>query len=202
MINDDVAVDIARIEASGLTPLQKQQEFRLLADRLKNKDLRERLEKVVGEQSHPFHKALQSDEVALEYVYYLRANVNQGLGGKVVADEATSALNWVQDSASQQLLEMVANKGKFVTTNGKQMDFFATAAIAKNKAKADKVKKKIGDKDFEQIADDFIKGKITDEDLKIVAPLFKEAQDVFKYATEEEVVPGATRLDVNPSGRR
>ena len=202
MINDDVAVDIARIEASGLTPLQKQQEFRLLADRLKNKDLRERLEKVVGEQSHPFHKALQSDEVALEYVYYLRANVNQGLGGKVVADEATSALNWVQDSASQQLLEMVANKGKFVTTNGKQMDFFATAAIAKSKAKADKVKKKIGDKDFEQIADDYIKGKITDEDLKIVAPLFKEAQDDLVNAfigTYYDELPSITRGFVDPT---
>ena len=202
MINDDVAVDIARIEASGLTPLQKQQEFRLLADRLKNKDLRERLEKVVGEQSHPFHKALQSDEVALEYVYYLRANVNQGLGGKVVADEATSALNWVQDSASQQLLEMVANRGKFVTTNGKQMDFFATAAIAKSKAKADKVKKKIGDKDFEQIADDYIKGKITDEDLKIVAPLFKEAQDDLVNAfigTYYDELPSITRGFVDPT---
>ena len=202
MINDDVAVDIARIEASGLTPLQKQQEFRLLADRLKNKDLRERLEKVVGEQSHPFHKALQSDEVALEYVYYLRANVNQGLGGKVVADEATSALNWVQDSASQQLLEMVANRGKFVTTNGKQMDFFATAAIAKSKAKADKVKKKIGDKDFEQIADDYIKGKITDEDLKIVAPLFKEAQDDLVNSfigTYYDELPSITRGFVDPT---
>ena len=202
MINDDVAVDIARIEASALTPLQKQQEFRLLADRLKNKDLRERLEKVVGEQSHPFHKALQSDEVALEYVYYLRANVNQGLGGKVVADEATSALNWVQDSASQQLLEMVANKGKFVTTNGKQMDFFATAAIAKSKAKADKVKKKIGDKDFEQIADDYIKGKITDEDLKIVAPLFKEAQDDLVNSfigTYYDELPSITRGFVDPT---
>lgn len=202
MINDDVAVDIARIEASGLTPLQKQQEFRLLADRLKNKDLRERLEKVVGEQSHPFYKALQSDEVALEYVYYLRANVNQGLGGKVVADEATSALNWVQDSASQQLLEMVANKGKFVTTNGKQMDFFATAAIAKSKAKADKVKKKIGDKDFEQIADDYIKGKITDEDLKIVAPLFKEAQDDLVNSfigTYYDELPSITRGFVDPT---
>ena len=202
MINDDVAVDIARIEASGLTPLQKQQEFRLLADRLKNKDLRERLEKVVGEQSHPFHKALQSDEVALEYVYYLRANVNQGLGGKVVADEATSALNWVQDSASQQLLEMVANKGKFVTTNGKQMDFFATASIAKSKAKADKVKKKIGDKDFEQIADDYIKGKITDEDLKIVAPLFKEAQDDLVNSfigTYYDELPSITRGFVDPT---
>ena len=202
MINDDVAVDIARIEASTLTPLQKQQEFRLLADRLKNKDLRERLEKVVGEQSHPFHKALQSDEVALEYVYYLRANVNQGLGGKVVADEATSALNWVQDSASQQLLEMVANKGKFVTTNGKQMDFFATAAIAKSKAKADKVKKKIGDKDFEQIADDYIKGKITDEDLKIVAPLFKEAQDDLVNSfigTYYDELPSITRGFVDPT---
>jgi hypothetical protein len=202
MINDDVAVDIARIEASGLTPLQKQQEFRLLADRLKNKDLRERLEKVVGEQSHPFHKALQSDEVALEYVYYLRANVNQGLGGKVVADEATSALNWVQDSASQQLLEMVANRGKFVTTNGKQMDFFATAAIAKSKAKADKVKKKIGDKDFEQIADDYIKGKITDEDLKIVAPLFKEAQDDLVNSfigTYYNELPSITRGFVDPT---
>jgi len=202
MINDDVAVDIARIEASGLTPLQKQQEFRLLADRLKNKDLRERLEKVVGEQSHPFHKALQSDEVALEYVYYLRANVNQGLGGKVVADEATSALNWVQDSASQQLLEMVANKGKFVTTNGKQMDFFATAAIAKSKTKADKVKKKIGNKDFEQIADDYIKGKITDEDLKIVAPLFKEAQDDLVNSfigTYYDELPSITRGFVDPT---
>ena len=202
MINDDVAVDIARIEASTLTPLQKQQEFRLLADRLKNKDLRERLEKVVGEQSHPFHKALQSDEVALEYVYYLRANVNQGLGGKVVADEATSALNWVQDSASQQLLEMVANRGKFVTTNGKQMDFFATAAIAKSKAKADKVKKKIGDKDFEQIADDYIKGKITDEDLKIVAPLFKEAQDDLVNSfigTYYDELPSITRGFVDPT---
>ena len=202
MINDDVAVDIARIEASGLTPLQKQQEFRKLADKLKNGDLKKRLEKVVGEQSHPFHKALQSDEVALEYVYYLRANVNQGLGGKVVADEATSALNWVQDSASQQLLEMVANRGKFVTTNGKQMDFFATAAIAKSKAKADKVKKKIGDKDFEQIADDYIKGKITDEDLKIVAPLFKEAQDDLVNSfigTYYDELPSITRGFVDPT---
>ena len=202
MINDDVAVDIARIEATGLSPLQKQQEFRKLADRLKNGDLRKRLEKVVGEQSHPFNKALQSDEVALEYVYYLRANVNQGLGGKVIADEGTSALNWVQDTASQQLLEMVANKGKFVTKEGKSMDFFATAAIAKNKAKADKVKKKIGDKDFEQIADDYIKGKITDEDLKIVAPLFKEAQDDLVNAfigTYYDELPSITRGFVDPT---
>ena len=177
MINDDVAVDIARIEASALTPLQKQQEYRTLADKLKNGELRGRLEKVVGEQSHPFHKALQSDEVALEYVYYLRANVNQGLGGKVLADEATSALNWVQDTASKQLLDMVANRGKFITKEGKEMDFLASAAIAKSKAKTEKVKKKLGDKDFEQLADDYIKGKISDEDLKTVAPLFKEAQD-------------------------
>ena len=201
IINDDVAVDIARIEATGLSPLQKQQEFRKLADRLKNGDLKKRLEKVVGEQSHPFHKALQSDEVALEYVYYLRANVNQSLGGKVIADETTSALNWVQDTASQQLLEMVANRGKFVTTNGKQMDFFATAAIAKNKAKADKIKKKIGEKDFEQIADDYIKGKISDEDLKIVAPLFKEAQDDLVNAflgTYYDELPGITRGFISP----
>ena len=202
MINDDVAVDIARIEASALTPLQKQQEYRKLADRLKNGDLKKRLEKVVGEQSHPFHKALQSDEVALEYVYYLRANVNQGLGGKVAVDETTSALNWVQDSASQQLLEMVANRGKFVTKEGKKMDFFATAAIAKNKAKAEKVKKKIGDKDFEQIADDYIKGKITDEDLKIVAPLFKEAQDDLVNSfigTYYDELPNITRGFVDPT---
>jgi hypothetical protein len=202
MINDDAVVDLAKIEASALSPLQKQQEYRKLADRLKNGDLKERLAKVVGEESHPFHKALQSDEVALEYVYYLRANLNQGLGGKVVADEATSALNWVQDLANQQLLEMVANQGKFITKQGKQMDFFSTAAIAKNKAKAEKVKKKIGDKDFEQLADDYIKGKITDEDLKVVAPLFKEAQDDLVNSfigTYYDDLPSITRGFVDPT---
>ena len=202
MINDNVAVDIARIEASALTPLQKQQEFRKLADKLKNGELKGRLEKVVGEQSHPFHKALQSDEVALEYVYYLRANVNQGLGGKVLADETTSALNWVQDTASKQLLDMVANRGKFITKEGKQMDFLASAAIAKSKAKTEKVKKKLGDKDFEQLADDYIKGKINDDELKAIAPLFKEAQDDLVNAflgTYYDDLPSITRGFVDPT---
>ena len=202
MINDDAVVDIAKIEASALTPLQKQQEYRKLADRLKNGDLKERLAKVVGEESHPFHKALQSDEVALEYVYYLRANVQSSLGGKVFTDPATSALNWVQSSASQQLLEMVANKGKFITKEGKSMDFLASAAIAKSKAKTEKIKKKLGEKDFEQIADDYIKGKISDEDLKVVAPLFKEAQDDLVNSflgTYYDELPGLTRGYIAPT---
>tara|TARA_R100000030_G_scaffold45170_1_gene34112 strand:+ start:703 stop:5622 length:4920 start_codon:yes stop_codon:yes gene_type:complete len=202
MINDDVAVDIAKIESTTLPPLAKQKMFQVLADKLKNGSYRTRLEKVVGEQSHPFHKALDSDEVALEYVYYLRANVNQGLGGKVVADEATSALNWVQDTASQQLLEMVANKGKFVTTNGKKLDFLATAAIAKSKAKTEKVKKKLGDKDFDRIADDYIKGKISDQDLNAIAPLFKEAQDDLVNSflgTFYDDLPSITRGYVDPT---
>src|SRR6056300_162781 len=202
MINDDAVVDIAKIEASALTPLQKQQEYRKLADRLKNGDLKERLAKVVGEESHPFNKALQSDEVALEYVYYLRANVQSSLGGKVFTDPATSALNWVQSSASQQLLEMVANKGKFITKEGKSMDFLASAAIAKSKAKTEKIKKKLGEKDFEQIADDYIKGKISDEDLKVVAPLFKEAQDDLVNSflgTYYDELPGLTRGYIAPT---
>ena len=202
MINDDVAVDIAKIESTTLPPLAKQKMFQVLADKLKNGSYRTRLEKVVGEQSHPFHKALNSDEVALEYVYYLRANVNQGLGGKVVADEATSALNWVQDTASQQLLEMVANKGKFVTTNGKKLDFLATGAIAKSKAKTEKVKKKLGDKDFDRIADDYIKGKISDQDLNNIAPLFKEAQDDLVNSflgTFYDDLPSITRGYVDPT---
>ena len=42
IINDDVAVLLAKIDASDLTPLQKEQEFRKLADRLKNKDLQKK----------------------------------------------------------------------------------------------------------------------------------------------------------------
>ena len=202
IINDDVAVLLAKVDASDLTPLQKEQEFRKLADRLKNKDLKERLEKVVGQESHPFNKALQDDEVALEYVYYLRAALNQTLGGRVIADEASSALNWVQDIANKDLLNMIANGGKFTTTNGKKMGFLDGAAIARSKAKADKVKKKMGDKEFEQLADDYIGGKITEEDLAVIAPLFKEAQDDIVngfFGTYIEDMPELVRGYVDPN---
>ena len=202
IINDDVAVLLAKVDASDLTPLQKEQEFRKLADRLKNKDLKERLEKVVGQESHPFNKALQDDEVALEYVYYLRAALNQTLGGRVIADEASSALNWVQDIANKDLLNMIANGGKFTTTNGKKMGFLDGAAIARSKAKADKVKKKMGDKEFEQLADDYIGGKITEEDLAVIAPLFKEAQDDIVngfFNTYIEDMPELVRGYVDPN---
>ena len=202
IINDDVAVLLAKVDASDLTPLQKEQEFRKLADRLKNKDLKERLEKVVGQESHPFNKALRDDEVALEYVYYLRAALNQTLGGRVIADEASSALNWVQDIANKDLLNMIANGGKFTTTNGKKMGFLDAAAIARSKAKADKVKKKMGDKEFEQLADDYIGGKITEEDLAVIAPLFKEAQDDIVngfFGTYIEDMPELVRGYVDPT---
>lgn len=202
IINDDVAVLLAKVDASDLTPLQKEQEFRKLADRLKNKDLKERLEKVVGQESHPFNKALRDDEVALEYVYYLRAALNQTLGGRVIADEASSALNWVQDIANKDLLNMIANGGKFTTTNGKKMGFLDAAAIARSKAKADKVKKKMGDKEFEQLADDYISGKITEEDLAVIAPLFKEAQDDIVngfFGTYIEDMPELVRGYVDPT---
>ena len=177
MINDDVAVDIAKIEASNLTPLQKQTEYKKLSDSLKNGDKRARLEKVVGEPSHPFNKALESEEIALEYVYYLRATIQQALGGKVVADEAVSALNWVQESANISLLDMIASKGEFITTNGKKLNFTKAAAIARSKAKAEKIKKKLGQKEFDELSEDYIAGKISDEDLKLISPLFAEAQD-------------------------
>ena len=178
MINDDLAVDIARIESGALTPLQQQQEYQKLVKRLRDEDdLAPRLAKVVGEPSHPFNKALNSDDVALEYLYYLRATLQQSLGGKVVANEATSALNWVQGGANQQLLEMIANRGVFFTTKGKKLDFTGAAAIARSKAASEKIKKKIGQKDFNQLSDDYIKGKISDEDLKLTSPLFAEAQD-------------------------
>ena len=202
IINDDVAVLLAKVDASDLTPLQKEQEFRKLADRLKNKDLKERLEKVVGQESHPFNKALRDDEVALEYVYYLRAALNQTLGGRVIADEASSALNWVQDIANKDLLNMIANGGKFTTTNGKKMGFLDAAAIARSKAKAAKVKKKMGDKEFEQLADDYIGGKITEEDLAVIAPLFKEAQDDIVngfFGTYIEDMPELVRGYVDPT---
>jgi len=202
IINDDVAVLLAKIDASDLTPLQKEQEFRKLADRLKNKDLKERLEKVVGQESHPFNNALRDDEVALEYVYYLRAALNQTLGGRVIADEASSALNWVQDIANKDLLSMIANGGKFTTTNGKKMGFLDAAAIARSKAKADKVKKKMGDKEFDKIADDYINGKITEEDLAVIAPLFKEAQDDIVngfFGTYIEDMPELVRGYVDPT---
>ena len=202
IINDDVAVLLAKVDASDLTPLQKEQEFRKLADRLKNKDLKERLEKVVGQESHPFNNALRDDEVALEYVYYLRAALNQTLGGRVIADEASSALNWVQDIANKDLLNMIANGGKFTTTNGKKMGFLDAAAIARSKAKADKVKKKMGDKEFEQLADDYISGKITEEDLAVIAPLFKEAQDDIVngfFGTYIEDMPELVRGYVDPT---
>lgn len=202
IINDDVAVLLAKVDASDLTPLQKEQEFRKLADRLKNKDLKERLEKVVGQESHPFNNALRDDEVALEYVYYLRAALNQTLGGRVIADEASSALNWVQDIANKDLLNMIANGGKFTTTNGKKMGFLDAAAIARSKAKADKVKKKMGDKEFDKIADDYINGKITEEDLAVIAPLFKEAQDDIVngfFGTYIEDMPELVRGYVDPT---
>ena len=202
IINDDVAVLLAKVDASDLTPLQKEQEFRKLADRLKNKDLKERLEKVVGQESHPFNNALRDDEVALEYVYYLRAALNQTLGGRVIADEASSALNWVQDIANKDLLNMIANGGKFTTTNGKKMGFLDAAAIARSKAKADKVKKKMGNKEFDKIADDYINGKITEEDLAVIAPLFKEAQDDIVngfFGTYIEDMPELVRGYVDPT---
>lgn len=202
IINDDVAVLLAKVDASDLTPLQKKQEFRKLADRLKNKDLKERLEKVVGQESHPFNNALRDDEVALEYVYYLRAALNQTLGGRVIADEASSALNWVQDIANKDLLNMIANGGKFTTSNGKKMGFLDAAAIARSKAKADKVKKKMGDKEFDKIADDYISGKITEEDLAVIAPLFKEAQDDIVngfFGTYIEDMPELVRGYIDPT---
>ncbi len=177
MINDDLVAKIAKIDATDMTWVDKQKEFRKLANELKDGSMRTRLEDVVGDATHPFHKALTSDEVAEEYVYYLRANVHSSLGGKVTSDKATSASQWVDSQATKELLEMVSSNGKFVTANGKQMDFLGTAAMAKGKAKIKKVKKKLQDKDFEQLAKDYMDGKISDEDLKIISPLFKESQD-------------------------
>lgn len=202
MINDDLVAKIAKIDATDMTWVDKQKEFRKLANELKDGSMRTRLEDVVGDATHPFHKALTSDEVAEEYVYYLRANVHSSLGGKVTSDKATSASQWVDSQATKELLEMVSSNGKFVTANGKQMDFLGTAAMAKSKAKNKKVKNKLQDKDFEQLAKDYMDGKISDEDLKIISPLFKEAQDEVMEAflgTFYENLPSVTRGYKAPS---
>lgn len=108
-INDRIAVEIASIDAGVST---------LTLDKLvnqmyrKNGKYRKYLEDLVGDPSHPYHKALTNKKVAEEFLYTQRANLHQILGGQVI-DKGASAINWVKTSAAKQNLEMVANKGKF-----------------------------------------------------------------------------------------
>ena len=204
IVNDPLARDIARIDRLDVSWEAKETMFRHLANGLRKGQNRERLQQVVGDASHPFHKALDSTDVAEEYIYYLRANVHSSLGGNVLADSATSSKNWVESQAIDELLDMVANGGAFVTKEGKKMNFMNVASMAKNKAKNtnEKIKKKIGDKDFDQLAEEYIAGKLSDEELKAISPLFKEAQDDLVsgfISTFDQSLPTVTRGFIPPS---
>ena len=205
MVNDEIAQKIAFIESQkNLTALQKKQALDVLAKQLKNGPYRQRLEKVVSDVSHPFHKALTNDTVAQEYVYYLRAAVHQQLGGNVVR-KGDSAYDWVDSFANNELLEVISNGGKFTSVGGKQYDILSSAAIAKSKLKSKKTKKKLeeklGNKDFEKLADDYIDGKINDEDFTEIAKVFTDSQgeiaDAFlgKYYKD---LPEITRGQYSP----
>ena len=180
MINDEITQKIAFIESrSNLTPLQKKQALDILARQLKDGPYKARLEKVVGDVSHPFHKALTDNVVAEEYVYYLRASVHQQLGGNVVR-KGDSAYDWVDSFATTDLLNVIATGGKFTSKNGKKYDILSSAAIAKSKLKSKKKQKelqeKLGDKNFEQLADEYLDGKLSDEDYTELAKVFTESQ--------------------------
>jgi hypothetical protein len=205
MINDEVSVKIASIELqTALTPLQKKQALNDLAKELKDGIYRTRLEKVVGDVSHPFNKALTDDIVAQEYVYYLRASVHQQLGGNVVK-KGDTAYDWVDSFATTDLLEVIASGGKFTSKNGKKYDILSSAAIAKSRLKSKKkqkeLKEKLGDKNFEQLASDYLDGKLADEDYTELAKVFTESQgeiaDAF-IGTYYKDLPEITRGQYSP----
>jgi len=205
MINDEIAVKIATIEkAENLTVLQKKELLDIIADQLKNGPHRARLEKVVGDVSHPFHKALTNDEVAKEYVYYLRAAMHQQLGGNVV-NKGVSAFDWVQGYATTKMLDVVASKGLFTTAGGKKLGLNNSAALVKSKIKTKKKKKQLekelGDVDFEKLANDFIEGKVTDEEFTAMAKLFSQSQNEIADAfigTFYNDLPSITRGEYAP----
>jgi len=205
MINDEIAVKIATIEkAENLTVLQKKEFLDIIANQLKNGPYRARLEKVVGDVSHPFHKALTDDEVAKEYVYYLRAAMHQQLGGNVV-NKGASAFDWVEDLATTKMLDVVASKGLFTTAGGKKLGLNNSAALVKSKIKTKKKKKQLeeelGDVDFEKLANDFIAGKVTDEEFTQMAKLFSQSQNEIADAfigTFYNDLPSITRGEYAP----
>ncbi|MAV94451.1 MAG: hypothetical protein CMA31_02050 [Euryarchaeota archaeon] len=205
MINDEIAVKIATIEkAENLTVLQKKEFLDIIADQLKNGPDRARLEKVVGDVSHPFHKALTDDEVAKEYVYYLRASLHQQLGGNVV-NKGASAFDWVESLATTKMLDVVASKGLFTTAGGKKLGLNNSAALVKSKIKTKKKKKQLeeelGDVDFEKLANDFIAGKVTDEEFTQMAKLFSQSQNEIADAfigTFYNDLPSITRGEYAP----
>ena len=205
MINDEIAVKIATIEkAENLTVLQKKEFLDIIADQLKNGPYRARLEKVVGDVSHPFHKALTDDEVAKEYVYYLRASLHQQLGGNVV-NKGASAFDWVESLATTKMLDVVASKGLFTTAGGKKLGLNNSAALVKSKIKTKKKKKQLeeelGDVDFEKLANDFIAGKVTDEEFTQMAKLFSQSQNEIADAfigTFYNDLPSITRGEYAP----
>ncbi len=112
-VNDRIAIEIAGIDA-GLS----KNTFEKLVNQMyrKNGKYRDYLERLVGDPSHPFHKALTDRTVAEEFLYTQRANLHQMLGGTVI-DQAQSAFDWVVNPAALQNLEMIANKGKFKYKN-------------------------------------------------------------------------------------
>ena len=214
-LNDEVGVELAKIEAKNISPLQKQQEYNKLIDNMFNKDgvYRTRLENIVGNKSHPFHEALNNREATQEYLYYLRASLHQTTGGKVVADEATSALNWVSDNGNQQLLQMIADGGQFVSKTGNTINLTQiTKLIDDNIAqgKYDKKALKLLDqmktnrkvKSFEELAEDYLSGKIQDEDFGKLGNIFQDVQDgigVAFFDTFDEVLPRIVRGEIPPS---
>mgnify|MGYP003109223681 FL=1 len=212
MINDEIAVKIAKIEKSeNLTVLEKKVFLDKIADQLKNGSDRARLEKVVGDVSHPFHKALTDDAVAKEYVYYLRASLHQQLGGNVV-NKGASAFDWVEDLASTKMLDVVATKGAFTTPKGKVMNLNNSAALVKSKIKTkkktkqlqkqlDELEKKMGTKTFEDLANEYVEGKIDDELYTQMAKLFTESQNEIADAfigTFTKELPSITRGEYAP----
>ena len=205
MINDEVSVKIASIELqTGLTPLQKKQALNELAKESKDGIYRTRLEGIVSDVSHPFNKALTDDIVAQEYIYYLRASVHQQLGGNVIK-QGDSAYNWVDSDATTDLLEVIASGGKFTSKNGKKYDIKSSAAIAKSRLKSNKkqkeLKEKLGDKNFEQLANEYFDKKLSDEDYTALAKIFTESQgeiaDAF-IGTYYKDLPEITRGQYSP----
>jgi hypothetical protein len=214
ILNDELGVKVAKIEASSLSPLQKQSQYNKLVDEIFQPDgvLRKRLEYVVGEASHPFHKALQDREVAQEYLYYLRAALHQTTGGNV-EEIGKSAFEWVARQGDQKLLEMIANGGEFVSKSGNTVNLTQLTKLIDNnlaKGKYDKKTEKLLNqlkvnrkvKSFEELAEDYLSGKIVDEDFGKLQDIFQEIQtsvsDSF-FATFSDVLPNTVRGEIAPN---
>ena len=87
----------------------------------------------------------------------------------------------------------------------KKLGLNNSAALVKSKIKTKKKKKqleeKLGDVDFEKLANDFIEGKVTDEEFTAMAKLFSQSQNEIADAfigTFYNDLPSITRGEYAP----